>query len=804
MNNRTICYLIILIQFIFHPFVKAQLKEYRIYVYDSSHAPIPGVAVSLVDSTQTQWAITDSSGLAQFPAPLCVTCRVRCSMLGYHELDSVIDFSRTSQANIVLTKNTRQLQTVEIKSMRPVITSSHEKIIVNWSSLSSMIKGETVWDLLKQSPLVEVDHNEQINILHRHVVIYINGKKEMMSASALINFLKNIPASKILQFEIIPIPTSAYDVGPGDAVVNIVIKKDLADHLEGQANFWATQNSYFNPTGNIQFTGKIGKLSFIQTNYGGLSGSRSLFTEQYSENLSGYQMNDSVLRAWRDMKYLGTDWYLNGDLDSVQNLSLHFSYEHDWVHPFNPEYYSFSYFSNYTVGSSPDSTGKTTEDTYDKNDNMCYAFQYLVSLLKNKLKLNIDAGQIHYYDYTDQYTLNKTMYQNKTDTPLHILQSINQKVHNTSAFLRFQYTLSTHFTLSAGMSTYFTKNFSDVNWYKYQTNQFVYDSSQSYTYQYSENTYSPFLNIDGEIGKIFTITIGAKYQIARISGKQNQYSILDRNTNDLFPTLILNFGKNQDHQFTYSITSSVNWPDFWELSPLRYYSSANNFIDNNPHLSSSQDLNQTLRYTLRQRHQFVLSYDNNKYGWGQYVYFLPNHNINLTRVNFAYTRSAGLYYISQFAFFDNHVQVNPAMGIEYNATKGQDTVLADYARFNGVAQCHMFFMLNEKKSWTAGLNLAYRSRSLSGIYELKGLFSCDMSLAKSYKNWNIRLAIYDPFKLYSLHTQVLTPLPYNMKLTGNYDSRYVSLHITYTFWNHQIRVEKKSSILDDIQNRLGH
>jgi len=79
-----------------------------------------------------------------------------------------------------------------------------------------------------------------------------------------------------------------------------------------------------------------------------------------------------------------------------------------------------------------------------------------------------------------------------------------------------------------------------------------------------------------------------------------------------------------------------------------------------------------------------------------------------------------------------------------------------------------------------------------------------LNIKKSFKRWNVYLQITDPLKVYTIRTQVLTPLPYNMKFTSNYDSRYVLLRVNYMFWNHQIHVDKKSSVIDEINNRLGH
>ncbi|QOR75781.1 MAG: hypothetical protein IMW88_10750 [Thermoflavifilum sp.] len=79
-----------------------------------------------------------------------------------------------------------------------------------------------------------------------------------------------------------------------------------------------------------------------------------------------------------------------------------------------------------------------------------------------------------------------------------------------------------------------------------------------------------------------------------------------------------------------------------------------------------------------------------------------------------------------------------------------------------------------------------------------------MNIKKSFKRWNVYLQITDPLKVNTLHTQVLTPLLYNIEFTSNYDSRYVLLRVNDMFWNHQIHVDKKSSVIDEIKNRLGH
>jgi iron complex outermembrane receptor protein len=797
----------ILLFFLFFSYVfssSAQQSRYKIRVQDFSHVPIPGVLVALDDSVHTQWATTDSSGLAYFDDPSCQTCVVHCRMLGYRELDTMIHLRDSKVLNLILYPVSRNLKLVEIRSSRPLITSSHEKIIVNWEQLSAFTKGETVWDLLKQTPLVHIEGDEHIDLLHKSVIIYLNGKKQLMPLTALVSLLKNTPANKIIKFEVIPIPTADYDVSPGQAVINIVLKKELTDHLDGQTMLTALQNSYMNPSCNLQLSGKLGKFSFIQTDFLQLSGGRDVFTEDYDEKLTTYHTREKEIRSRKNTKFAGTNWYLNADIDTQQQVSFNFSYVYNWVAPANQEDANFYYYSGNDPKDTPDSTGYTHTASNEKSGNLSLALNYSSSLMHGRLGLDVNAGFIQYYDNTDQYTMNVVNKLAQVDTPLHILQSVRQRVRDTSIFVKGKYKLSPQFTISSGASIYLTGNDNNLIWYTYMTDAYVMDPNQSYLYRYTEHLFLPFLNLDGQIGKKFSFTVGSKYQFEDVSGKLNGNSTLNRKPRNLVPTVILDFNWNENNQLNYSLTSFINRPDFWELSPLRNYFSSNQYVDNNPYLRSSNNVTHMLRYTFYQKHQFILSYSNNKHDWGQYVIFKPNHGINLTRVNFAYTQNMGLYYLSQFSFLNHHIQINPAIGVEQNRTKGQDTILANYARWDIVAQCHSYFLISASHQWSAELNIGYRSRSVSGIYDVDGILLADLSIKKSFKRWNVYLQITDPLKVNTLHTQVLTPLLYNMKFTSNYDSRYVLLRVNYMFWNHQIHVDKKSSVIDEINNRLGH
>lgn len=787
----------------FSAYAQNKHSTLTIQVLDSAHNPIAGIFVQLNDSTKARWAVSDSSGIVSFNQPNCTYCHLQLRGVGYMSMDTFVQRRSLDTLAFTIRQAIHNLKEVEIRSEQPRISSRNEKIIFSWEQLAQFKKGETIWDLLSMTPLIHTESNNQLKVLNNpNVVVFINGKRQNMPNRELINYLKNLPADRIIQIEIIPIPPANYQVEPGQAVVNVVLKKELQDYLGGNMNISALQNSYFDPSASIHLQGKVGKFSFINSEYLNYTSEKEKFTEDYQEIQTGYRFAQNLTRYRNNWRIMGSSLYLNFDIDSQQSLSSALFLDKMNSHPTREELGKVLYFSN-GASEVPDSIGNTYSLPLEDWKDAGYTIDYSLKAFKNKLQLNAEIGQIYYKDHNRQTTRIESLKTGKYDTLYNFVQSVNQRIRNTNFYFKADYTLFKDKTLSLGINGYLTVNDNLVDWENNTPSGYVKDSSLSNTYHYVENNFYPFLNFSGSLFPKISISAGVKYEIARNDGKLNDAYIFKRNQNTWIPTLILDYQINSNNQITYSFTSSKVWPSFWELNPIRMYSSANDYVEENPYLKSAKQDEHMLRYSFHQKHQFIFDYKITHDDYSQYVFFRPGHIINITRVNFDYTRSISFLYANSLAAMHQHIVLNPQLGVVYNQIKGNDSIYADYHKLSAMVQLSAQIVLSEAKNWNCIVNGVYFSPSLSGIYDAKSFGSLGVEMKKSVKKWDLGLLVQDPFKLGTQSARVLTNRPVNMYVRTYYDNFYIRLRAVFHFWQN-MSITEKSMENQSILQRLGH
>lgn len=168
--------------------------------------------------------------------------RIEISMLGF-ETYKIKEFEINSNKtyNITLKENTQTLNEVVIKSKRPVIKQTSEKLIVDLEK-SEMIN-TSLQDVMRKVPGVLVTNNG-ISIAGKGGVrILINGKTtEYMDVETL---LRDFPADNISKIEVVEQPGAEYDASGSGAIINIILKKNVRLGTHGNTNLWAGEDEGF-------------------------------------------------------------------------------------------------------------------------------------------------------------------------------------------------------------------------------------------------------------------------------------------------------------------------------------------------------------------------------------------------------------------------------------------------------------------------------------------------------------------------------------------------------------------------------
>lgn len=196
------------------------------------------VLTKLSDSGFSKTVVTVKDGSFLFEQLPFGYYRLQVSSIGYNnlKLDSIyiraerFDFDLNE---IKLHKKNTNMEEVVVYAEKPLIESKDGKIIFN-AGESALSSGASTTELLKQTPLVNVDNDGKIQLRGKDVKILIDDKPVELNAKQLQDLLESMPGSMIDKIEVMTTPPPQYASERG-GVINIVTKKGRVG-MSGRVN----------------------------------------------------------------------------------------------------------------------------------------------------------------------------------------------------------------------------------------------------------------------------------------------------------------------------------------------------------------------------------------------------------------------------------------------------------------------------------------------------------------------------------------------------------------------------------------
>jgi outer membrane receptor protein involved in Fe transport len=174
--------------------------------------------------------ITDSLGRFSFRDLASSWYMIKISLQGYLPQKQLFTID-SSHPNVLL----RDIELpADVKSLKAVVVIAHANQLKKTTSGFIMSAGSnitqatgTATDLLRSTPTVVVDEDGNITIRGKAPLILINGRNSNLSAT------DRIPASSVESIEIINNPSANYDADAEGGIINIRLKKNVANGTNG-------------------------------------------------------------------------------------------------------------------------------------------------------------------------------------------------------------------------------------------------------------------------------------------------------------------------------------------------------------------------------------------------------------------------------------------------------------------------------------------------------------------------------------------------------------------------------------------
>ena len=205
--------------------------------------PFANIVLYTIDSKENpKGATSDDLGEYRLENVESGKYRLEISMLGF-ETKKIKAFELNSNKtfNITLKEETQTLNEVVVKSKRPVIKQTAEKLVVDLEK-SEMIN-TNLQDVMRKVPGVLVTNNGITIAGNRGVRILINGKTtDYMDIQTL---LRDFPADNISKIELVEQPGAEYEASGSGAIINIILKKNVKLGTHGSVNSWIGEDQGF-------------------------------------------------------------------------------------------------------------------------------------------------------------------------------------------------------------------------------------------------------------------------------------------------------------------------------------------------------------------------------------------------------------------------------------------------------------------------------------------------------------------------------------------------------------------------------
>jgi len=747
------------------------------------------------DSSMVKGAITNDEGVFEIIDAPYGAYFLTVSFIGFASFDSEIFQLSSAEKNmeaINLTAANTELSEITVTALRPILEMKADKVVFNVDGTINAT-GENALDLLRKSPGVTIDNNENVNLLGKSgVKVFIDGKESQLSGEDLSSYLKSMQSDQLDAIEIITNPSAKYEAEGNAGIINIKLKKDK------------------NHGTNVFLNAGYGKG--IRQSYNGsvAANHRNKWMNVFGKY--GYSDNEGNNQMYFDRTQLGLQFINNNDMSS-QNKTNNYRFGSDFF--LNKKstvgFIVDAFDSKMNMESEGSTTMKTIEATEidsvliaesirdNKSSNYNVNVNYKWDINKDEyFNVDIDYGKFgnnnknllpnsYYNDFDKKQLFSERQYQIESETDIDILTG---KIDYERNFLGGKLGLGSKYASVKTDNTFeFYNIINDVD---------ELDKDQSNTFIYTENVLAAYINYNGSLKKA-TYQVGVRAENTDSKGELTTYNDqveepTERSYLDFFPSASLSYPVNRTNSLQLSYTRRINRPTYQDLNPFLSKLDELTFQKGNEKLQAEYTNNVQLRHTFKYMYSTTLAYSR-------------TNNVISRIVDIAEDGKGS--FISKFNLAtQDHYSINIAAPITINKVWSTFSSLTAFylhnkADYGGgkivdfkVTTFNFYSQQNFKLPWSSSFEISgwYSSPSVwEGNFATDPMWSMDAGFQKSFLNdkAKVKISISDIFKSMGWSGSSQFGVM-NMYGEGNWDSRRIKVNLSYAFGNQNVKSRKRN------------
>lgn len=716
-------------------------------VNDDKGEVIPYANVALMEATSDvllTGAVTDEAGHFLLAVVREGKFYLSISSIGYESFRTepfALEYGDQRNFGVLTIKDEAAiLGEVTVNAQRAQVVIEADKTVVNVAG-TVLAEGNTALDVIGRSPGVFVDSDGNINLNGRSgVIVMLDDRQTYMSATDLANFLRAMPADNIKSIEVINNPSSRFDAEGAAGVINIKLKKNNLNGINGSANLGYRYNGIHAPTVGVNLNIKKGKwttnTSLNYNEWAQYNDLEILRRFQLDEGTSAFDQ-EARLKLIRKNLFIigGTDYKIN-ETHSV-GINLQASRQDG-----TEDGLSETLISNPTV--TDINNLKAVNDGSSDNTRLFGNFHYVGNLdtLGTKLSADLDFTQMNAGSQSllaNRYWINDDFLNKDFNR---ILTENAMDYHIFTAKADYVRPLAKGKEVEMGVKGSWVKSDNELQLFKSEEEGPFTPDQNSNRFIYHENVLAAYVNYKTDLGEKLDLQAGLRLEYSDITGNSvTSNQINSQKYLDYFPSVNLNHKINDNYQITYTGNRRITRPNYRLLNPYVFYIDPLTVEVGNPNLTPQYATNLEMNHTLNGMYQVSLGYSRTQNAFGQIM--VQDEETRTTSIqiqNLDVTQNLNLRIIAPVEFAPWYTS-NHTIQVSNNTFQSQlgDEML-DVSQISMMARTQHNLTLG--KGWKAELVGTYMSRSrYGGQMVLNGLAWVDAGITKSFKDdkWSMSI-----------------------------------------------------------------
>ncbi len=476
-----------------------------------------------------------------------------------------------------------QLQSLQVTGQRQEVQLAPDRNTYIVRDMPTT-RGGTALDVLRNVPSVDVDIDNVLSLRgNTGVIVQINGRPSPLKPTQLGNFLAQLPADIVDKVEIVTNPSARDDPEGVAGIINIVLKEKPEAGKSGGLTLGAGTTGQITAGGNVGY--EQGPLSFYGS-YGFMRDHRLRKDSVFRENL--YQNPMTFLDEGGTRTQIPLMHTLTGSLDYAPSARDVLNLETVFTTRTEAETYSVLYRN---LNTTRDLTSLSDRFTRGTNHEFSFesALSYKHDFADKGHKLSSELRVTRDGEGGPTSVIARTLALDGTPTGTSALERSTPWAHPNEYSLKTDYLrpLSNGVRLETGYKGSLQRFHStlDTQVFDSAQNSYVVDPTRTSDFTYRQLVNAGYGMFGADAGK-FQFQGGVRVERASTRfDPKNGGAVYDNQYSSLFPSGLIAYHIDDDHQLKLSYSTRIRRPDDTDLlDPTPHILDPLNISRGNPYL----------------------------------------------------------------------------------------------------------------------------------------------------------------------------------------------------------------------------